>query len=31
MKAALFSSVPYLGPAPRGIWPVQVLPCIRER
>ncbi|HLG73224.1 MAG TPA: LLM class flavin-dependent oxidoreductase [Chloroflexota bacterium] len=22
MKAALFSSVPYQGPAPRGIWPV---------
>ena len=22
MKAALFSSVPYMGPAPRGVWPV---------
>ena len=24
MKAALFSSVPYLGPAARGTWPVPV-------
>jgi alkanesulfonate monooxygenase SsuD/methylene tetrahydromethanopterin reductase-like flavin-dependent oxidoreductase (luciferase family) len=22
MKAAIFSSVPYMGPAPRGVWPV---------
>ena len=22
MKAAIFTSVPYLGPAPRGMWPV---------
>ncbi|HEV7661988.1 MAG TPA: LLM class flavin-dependent oxidoreductase [Chloroflexota bacterium] len=22
MKAAIFTSVPYLGPAPRGVWPV---------
>jgi hypothetical protein len=22
MKAALFSAVPYMGPAPRGAWPV---------
>ena len=26
MKAALFSRAPYLGPAPRGVWPVPAQP-----
>ena len=26
MKAAIFTSVPYLGPAPRGMWPVATSP-----
>ena len=24
MKAAIFTPVPYMGPAPRGTWPVPV-------
>ena len=30
MKAALFTSVPYMGPTPRGMWPVPTAACDPE-
>jgi alkanesulfonate monooxygenase SsuD/methylene tetrahydromethanopterin reductase-like flavin-dependent oxidoreductase (luciferase family) len=30
VKAALFTSVPYMGPAPRGLWPVPATACDPE-